>query len=304
MENSMARKNYARHPVAPRRRRRSPQTGSSGLKQIMVRQLIICLILLIMVIIIKNINISITNFATEKVKYVLSYHVELENVFSTIEKYVTDIRSSIIPVTADKSGSDDASDLTGTSTSSTTPTSSTAPASSTTPASTTTPATIAAPQIATIDDADSTYETSVLGISSENEAIHLQNMILPVHGTLSSLYGERIDAAAETGRIHHGIDISVETVSNIVAVLDGEVIDAGSTPAYGNFLKLSHADGIETIYANCSTLIAQKGNKVKQGDVIANLDSKASSAGLHLHFEIWKDGNTADPLEYISVPAG
>ena len=361
MENSMVRQRYTRRPIPTRRRKRAPRAGGGSLQQIIARQLIICMILLIMIGIVKNINISATNFVTDKVKYVLSYNIELKSIFSYLEKSVIDIKRSILPGTADKQASTENQTSIDTLTSSTTPTSIAAPAiseitgSDTNTASDDETATLSSEATepeepsnikdsaevtetdseiekgtddidtalkdetveasSSIEDEnveDSIYaeeattdpETSVLAASSENLILNPSNMIAPVDGTLSSVYGEKTETIAGTGKVHNGIDIKVEKGSNIKAALDGKVTEVGSLPAYGSYIRIKHEGGLQTVYANCSNLIVQKGDIVKQGDTIAKIGNAGASVGIHLHFEVWKDGNTADPLEYISVPAG
>ena len=43
----------------------------------------------------------------------------------------------------------------------------------------------------------------------------------------------------------------------------------------------------------------KRGDSVKAGDVIAKLGNTGMSTGPHLHFEIWKDGNSIDPINFF-----
>lgn len=379
MENSMVRQRYTRRPIPAKRRKRAPRAGNVSLQQIIARQLIICMILLIMVGIIKNVNISATNFVTDKVKYILSYNLELKNVFSSMENAVIDIRRSIVPDTTNKNASGDNLTSADTLTSSTTPSSVAAPAISeitgtdkntasgndTASVSETTSngditsdgdtATLSseAPELeeppiikentdvtekdnelkksteeteivlpvdtveasSSIDDGNvegSIYaedettdsETGILAASSdENLLLHPSGMLVPVDGILSSVYGEKTVTITGSGKLHNGIDIKVKKESSVKAALGGKVTEVGSSPTYGNYIRIKHVDGLQTVYANCSSFIAKKGDIVEQGDVIANIGNTGAAVGFHLHFEVWKDGNAEDPLEYISVPA-
>ena len=64
---------------------------------------------------------------------------------------------------------------------------------------------------------------------------------------------------------------------------------------YGNYIKLTHAGGLETFYAHCSEIIAQKGMVVRKGDRIAKVGSTGISTGPHLHFEVRIDGIKSNP---------
>lgn len=311
MENSMVRQRYARRPTAARRRRRVPRSGHKNLRQVIARQLIICIILLIMIGIVKSINISATNFVTDQVKYILSHNIELKNILSYVDKLAADIRSSVTPVTADKLAAQpadkpvtQADDMTA----------------AKAVAEKGTGEADAGLKIDTVEahssieneiyeensnaeEAATVLKTAVLSASSEDAPFDMYNMLIPVDGTLSSLYGEITDTITGNVKTHNGIDINVIKGSSVKAALDGEVAATGSSPAYGVYIKIKHSDSLQTVYANCYSLIAEKGENVKRGDIIASIDAADMSVGAHLHFEVWKDGTAVDPLDYIDVPA-
>ena len=111
--------------------------------------------------------------------------------------------------------------------------------------------------------------------------------------TITSYYGSR------WGKIHTGIDIGVSLNSNIFAVDSGEVIFAGWNGSYGYQVKVQHTNGIVTTYAHCNKVLAQKGQKVEQGDIIAKSGSTGNSTGPHLHFEYLINGSFKNPLNYL-----
>ena len=125
---------------------------------------------------------------------------------------------------------------------------------------------------------------------------HLFNgYIWPAQGTLSSGYGWR------WGRMHKGIDIAAPIGTPIMAAASGEVIFAGwNSGGYGNLVKLQHSDGSVTFYAHNHRVVVHKGQKVKQGQLIAEMGSTGRSTGPHLHFEIRPNGTTAiDPIAHL-----
>ena len=110
----------------------------------------------------------------------------------------------------------------------------------------------------------------------------------PAQGTFTSGYGWR------WGRMHKGIDIAAPIGTPIVAAGAGEVIFAGwNSGGYGNLVKVQHPDGSVTLYAHNNKLLVRQGQKVKQGQQIAEMGSTGYSTGPHLHFEIRPDGSTA-----------
>lgn len=154
---------------------------------------------------------------------------------------------------------------------------------------------------ATVSATAGIYEpgNSAEGDNTRNAELSL---ILPVDGILSSAFGERTDPMTGIRKHHNGIDLEAKNGSLIAAALDGVVIDTGADRTYGNYIKIRHNDGITTVYAHCSQLAAEKGQNVRQGDIIAKVGDTGASVGTHLHFEIWKEGRALDPLNYISIP--
>lgn len=125
------------------------------------------------------------------------------------------------------------------------------------------------------------------------------SFIVPIKGNISSQFGSRTDPLSGNTEFHNGLDIEANMGASIKAALAGEVIEVGSKPEYGNYIKIQHNDGINTVYAYCSVLIAKKGQKVNQGDVIAKVgDTEGLSSSLH--FEVWKDNKAVDPEKLLN----
>ncbi len=326
MENAMVRPRYNRRPVQSKRRRRAPN-ANGGLGRLMSRQLIICVLLLLIICIARSLHFSAADFVTEKVKYAITFNVELKSVFSYVEKMALEIRNSISPSPADTQTSStdqtsssalktDAAQASGAGQPVNTEAGGTDEASaSQTPGDTASLSSTMtsedtgeeqfpeenATESNTIEASSAIEnETSVLAASSEKPE-NQSGMIPPAEGTLISRFGEVAGESAGTGKLHKGIDIKVGKGTAIRAVLDGKVAETGSAPAYGGYVRLLHEDGLQTIYANCSKMIAQKGDVVKKGDAIAEVGGMDTSVGVHLHFEVWKDGSAVDPLNYINV---
>lgn len=118
--------------------------------------------------------------------------------------------------------------------------------------------------------------------------------IVPTKGTFTSGYGLR------WGKLHKGIDIAAPIGTPIFAVADGEVISSDwNNGGYGNLIEVKHEGGIITRYAHNKTNKVKKGDKVKQGQLIALMGSTGFSTGPHLHFEIHKEGEAIDPKPLI-----
>ena len=77
------------------------------------------------------------------------------------------------------------------------------------------------------------------------------------------------------------------------------VVSSGYSGSYGNLVKLSHGNGIETWYAHCDTLLVSVGAVVKKGQQIATVGITGRATGYHLHFEVRKNGVPQNPMNYL-----
>jgi|GEM_PF-614473 len=127
------------------------------------------------------------------------------------------------------------------------------------------------------------------------------SFVIPIKGQIDSTFGIRTDPLSGKTSFHSGIDIKANMGTSIKAALDGEVSEVGSSPEYDKYVKIKHSDGLYTVYAHCSILVAKKGQKVKQGDVIAKVGDSEGLSGAYLHFEVWKDGKAADPEKILNL---
>jgi murein DD-endopeptidase MepM/ murein hydrolase activator NlpD len=119
-------------------------------------------------------------------------------------------------------------------------------------------------------------------------------LLWPILGPLNSPYGPR------RGRLHAGIDIGSPQYQEVVAAADGEVIYAGeSRGPLGQAVILEHAEGLRTVYAHLSVIVAEEGETVRQGQPIGGVGSTGRSSGPHLHFEVRLNGARVDPLAYL-----
>lgn len=126
------------------------------------------------------------------------------------------------------------------------------------------------------------------------------SFIMPIKGDITSTFGTRTDPLSGDSEFHSGIDIKANMGTSIKAALGGEVIEVGSNPQYHKYIKIKHNDGIETVYAFCSILIAKNGQKVNQGDVVAKVGDTEGISGSDLHFEIWKNNKAVDPEKLLN----
>lgn len=103
---------------------------------------------------------------------------------------------------------------------------------------------------------------------------------------------------------HRGIDIKAEKGAEVKAIADGTIKSIKTDPRYGISIIIKHSKGFESVYA-CLLNEAQglkEGDTIKQGQVIGNVGNSGifeSAEGMHLHFEMTKDGDYVNPDIYV-----
>ena len=115
----------------------------------------------------------------------------------------------------------------------------------------------------------------------------------------SSSYGWRPDPFTGRMAFHEGLDFSALRGTPIYAAAGGIVIAAVRTSDYGNLVKIDHGGGVETRYAHASKLLVHVGERVKKGQIIAEVGSTGRSTGPHLHFEVRSNGTPVDPRKFL-----
>lgn len=117
--------------------------------------------------------------------------------------------------------------------------------------------------------------------------------VWPTKGRLTSPFGMR------SGRRHDGIDIAAPSGTPIKAAAAGKVVFSGSMRGYGKLILIRHKDNMFTAYSHNKTNKVKKGQKVKQGQLIASVGRTGRASGNHVHFEI-RHGQTArNPIFFL-----
>lgn len=118
-------------------------------------------------------------------------------------------------------------------------------------------------------------------------------------GYMSSGYGPRTAPTAGASTYHAGIDIAAGAGTGIKAAQSGTVVTASYSSIRGYYVVISHGNGMSTLYQHCSSLYVSAGQSVSQGATIAAVGSTGVSTGAHLHFEVWMNGSTVNPSNYL-----
>ena len=118
----------------------------------------------------------------------------------------------------------------------------------------------------------------------------------PVSGSLVSGFGYR----PSFGRMHYGVDLQLNTGDTVRAAFEGKVVLVSNDPdGYGRYVKVKHADGMETIYGHLSAPLVVHGQYLRAGQPLGIGGSTGNATGPHLHFETRIAGVAVDPANYF-----
>ncbi|MCS7250285.1 MAG: peptidoglycan DD-metalloendopeptidase family protein [candidate division WOR-3 bacterium] len=119
------------------------------------------------------------------------------------------------------------------------------------------------------------------------------NLPWPVRGKIISYFGSLTHPKYQTKIKNQGIDIQTEFGTKVIAIAPGRVVYADRFRGYGNMVIIDHNEGYYTVYSNLSEIAVRVNQEVKAKEVIG-------LSGEYLHFELRKEGQPVNPLEWLS----
>lgn len=148
-----------------------------------------------------------------------------------------------------------------------------------------------------------TDNQEVQGIQNiQNENINNKNfgkILWPVKsGKITSKFGNRNHPVLKSVKFHRGVDIAVSLGTPVYAGIRGIVTFAGKRGNYGNLVEIKGSDGIKVRYAHLSKIDVVTGQKVLNGEKVAETGNTGMSTGPHLHYEIIVDESPVNPLNF------
>ena len=127
---------------------------------------------------------------------------------------------------------------------------------------------------------------------------------LPVAGTITSQFGYRVDPITGEVSSHTGTDIACAEGTPILAAADGIITVANGLDSwggsYGYYIQIDHGDGLETLYAHCSSICVTTGQQVQTGQVIGYVGHTGRATGNHLHLEVLINKTRADSMSFFT----
>ena len=156
-----------------------------------------------------------------------------------------------------------------------------------------------------IDQVQEQIESSMKTVASIRDYLRSQKDLylatpkgLPVHGAISSPFGERIHPVTGQLEFHRGLDISATPDTPVRTTADGIVVFSGWNGSGGNIVVIAHGHGFSTYYAHNRKNAVHVGQNVKRGDVIAFVGSTGAATGSHVHYAVWLNGKCQNPIKY------
>ncbi|HVJ41415.1 MAG TPA: peptidoglycan DD-metalloendopeptidase family protein [Dongiaceae bacterium] len=138
------------------------------------------------------------------------------------------------------------------------------------------------------------------------ESVRKSLLRTPIDGAkITSGFGMRLHPLLGYTRLHKGVDFGAPSGTPIYAAGNGTIVDMGFRSDYGNYIRVRHNDTYSTAYAHSSRFAAglHKGDRVKQGEVIAYVGATGEATGPHLHYEVLINNQQVNPAT-VKVAGG
>jgi len=116
---------------------------------------------------------------------------------------------------------------------------------------------------------------------------------------LSSPFGYRIHPLTGERRFHQGVDLKATAQEEVRSTQGGWVLHAGWAGGYGYMVEVLHLGGSFSRYAHLSQVGVRVGEKIQAGTVVGWAGDSGNTTGVHLHFELWKEGRPVDPTLHL-----
>jgi murein DD-endopeptidase MepM/ murein hydrolase activator NlpD len=118
---------------------------------------------------------------------------------------------------------------------------------------------------------------------------------------LTSGFGYRHDPFTGHSAFHAGVDISGDVGDPIYSAGEGKVKEAGFDRTRGNYIIITHRNGLESWYMHLSVVGVKADERVKRGDRIGEMGNSGRSTGPHLHFQVVLSEEPVNPLRYLRL---
>lgn len=118
-------------------------------------------------------------------------------------------------------------------------------------------------------------------------------------------YGYRIHPATKENKMHTGIDFILPEGELVTATADGVVIEVGDDKYRGTYVTIKHNVVYTTSYSHLKSAVVKVRDKITKKQLLGYVGSTGkASSGPHLHYEVLKDGEHVNPLDYLPKSVG
>ncbi len=137
------------------------------------------------------------------------------------------------------------------------------------------------------------------GVAQREALAEATPTMWPTDGWLSAAYGYRSDPFTGEREFHPAVDISTRRGQPVYATALGRVSAASRSGNYGNLIEIDHGFGLNTRYGHLAQFAVNPGDTVGRGDLIGYAGATGRATGYHVHYEIWANGRTINPLRLL-----
>lgn len=137
---------------------------------------------------------------------------------------------------------------------------------------------------------------------AEMVLVPVDDLVLPVAGTVVREFGWVADPADSREWFHPGVDIAAPAGTPVRAVMAGVVVQVGENITYGPYVLVDHGDETHSLYAQLENVRVGENERVEQGQPLAEVGKKGDFPGPGVHFEFREKGALIDPLTRFAFP--
>lgn len=287
MDDVVIRSRYQRHRVPVKKRKKSYRNSQRFVEKLFI-QIAAASIILLIAIALKNTGTPVTENITDRIRVLLSQNINITTIYEQIDSFISRIKPGIL---AESDTDNDLGSIMPIADDLVLPDSDPIKKNEMN-------SNVVDAQLVDNEINPGFEKKEVMSSEFVNLELPLEP---PVEGIVVLKYGWVDDSISALNRFHYGIDLEMEKENSIKSVMDGSVTETGSNPEYANYIIVEHSLGYKTIYAHCDIILVEPGQFVAEGENIGTISAKGLNNVSHLHFEMWKDGNAMDPMEYIKV---
>jgi murein DD-endopeptidase MepM/ murein hydrolase activator NlpD len=121
-----------------------------------------------------------------------------------------------------------------------------------------------------------------------------------VRTVVKDRHGNKRRISRPYNSVHKGIDFTAPLGHSVFAAMDGQISEAGRNKKLGNYVRIYHGNGVETVYGHNRANLVKVGDLVRRGQIIARDGSTGRSSGPHVHFEVRINNQQINPMPWLN----